>query len=738
MRMLITVRKSPAVFVFESQQHRELCFQVLKTMQKLDSWNGTVARKKPTFTLSSTQTPLEDASSDAVASDDEDEFDEDMTEDDEEEALETVMEEDGGEEAQVTVVVEDEDESMQKDDTLETEGGKGRSGSLFKRGRTKSKSKKTKSAEMSTSSDTISALENVLRDTLQLSAQTVELDVNNDLEISPRNKGKKESSKKTESSSSSSSSSSLSVPSIEQEEESDTGTTRTHEVFNVFIGTWNMGEAAPDSLDSWIPKERFDQQNDDSYDMAVIGVQESDYPARSGYTTCESDWFGTVQNHLGDKFVTVASFSMWAIRLIVLLRKDKMNKVTNVQKASVGTGLANVAGNKGAVGISFNLNETSLCFVCSHLAAHQTKIADREEDYIQIIRNLKLGPNDDQELVPAKFHHLFFFGDLNYRIDMPRQSVISLIENKEYDILLKSDQLLTVRENNELYGGFDEGAIEFAPTYKMVRGETQQYEEKKERIPSYCDRIMWLTMPGFLDHMQMMEYDSAPGVMSSDHKPVFASFEMATVLGETLDVEMDGTLQHPVQFQCRKLPGYRYNKYVIHFWDVQAVDLVLPLSTSKDTRLEVEMRAPFLSTPVASQQSAAATEVEFNEDTFPMLFPFVHNPGILSKQHVTVIVHQRDLKGGSDKAVGTGVIALQHTNQESQIFECTLYAKGKITGELFGQVAIRERTSFEQVANEGINSPGLTKKFLEDESSDEYETSDDDDDDDEEGNDETF
>ena len=53
---------------------------------------------------------------------------------------------------------------------------------------------------------------------------------------------------------------------------------------------------------------------------------------------------------------------------------------------SVKTGIGGKAGNKGAVGIRLLLHSSSLCFVCSHFAAHQTKVMERNQDFAEIFK----------------------------------------------------------------------------------------------------------------------------------------------------------------------------------------------------------------------------------------------------------------------------------------------------------------------------------------------------------------
>ena len=56
---------------------------------------------------------------------------------------------------------------------------------------------------------------------------------------------------------------------------------------------------------------------------------------------------------------------------------------------SVKTGLGGSAGNKGGVAVRFLFNSTSLCFVCSHFAAGQSNIVDRNNDYHDIVNKME-------------------------------------------------------------------------------------------------------------------------------------------------------------------------------------------------------------------------------------------------------------------------------------------------------------------------------------------------------------
>ena len=57
----------------------------------------------------------------------------------------------------------------------------------------------------------------------------------------------------------------------------------------------------------------------------------------------------------------------------------------------VKTGLGGATGNKGTVGISLTYNATSLVFLCSHFAAGQKEIQERNNDYGEAIKKLTFG-----------------------------------------------------------------------------------------------------------------------------------------------------------------------------------------------------------------------------------------------------------------------------------------------------------------------------------------------------------
>ena len=60
----------------------------------------------------------------------------------------------------------------------------------------------------------------------------------------------------------------------------------------------------------------------------------------------------------------------------------------DVGVATVKTGLSGAAGNKGAVAIRFLVHASSVCFICGHLAAGQSNVKDRNQDFADISKRL--------------------------------------------------------------------------------------------------------------------------------------------------------------------------------------------------------------------------------------------------------------------------------------------------------------------------------------------------------------
>lgn len=105
----------------------------------------------------------------------------------------------------------------------------------------------------------------------------------------------------------------------------------------------------------------------------------------------------------------------------------------------------------------------------SHLAAHHSEVEQRKEDYDQI--NLRMiFQHGIKRLSISEHHMVFWFGDLNYRIDDNSERIKELIEIKKFDRLVEFDQLYKQRKAHAVFRGYSEGPLTFQPTYKYNPG----------------------------------------------------------------------------------------------------------------------------------------------------------------------------------------------------------------------------------------------------------------------------
>lgn len=123
---------------------------------------------------------------------------------------------------------------------------------------------------------------------------------------------------------------------------------------------------------------------------------------------------------------------------------------------------------------------------------------------------------------------MFWIGDLNYRIndDLSTEEVFQCAERGNLAELRQHDQLNIERKRGAVLQGFEEGALNFRPTYKFQAGASvyEKRPEKKLRAPAWCDRILWKARSP--EDVVLHTYDCVMGLDLSDHKPVHAGFEI--------------------------------------------------------------------------------------------------------------------------------------------------------------------------------------------------------------------
>jgi len=359
------------------------------------------------------------------------------------------------------------------------------------------------------------------------------------------------------------------------------------EPVSIYVGTFNMaGTQQVEPSELWLGKL--------GHDIVAVCAQE-----------CNDSEFRKLIEPLTRSHVMLDMVGILYVKLAVFVRKRHIPKIRSVQHSHVATGIANVVGNKGAVAISFTFDEASFCFVGSHLAPHDKNLDERNKQFSSIVRQLKLGlPLCD---IMNQFDHLFWCGDLNYRVPLKPEVSIPLIQEGNFAPLLEVDQLTQARKDKAAFIDFAEGRITFAPTFKLVKsalsvakegdprsdggisdggrsdggrsdggrsdgGEDESDKKKKKkkkkklgkveggyatkRNPSWCDRILWKSSPA-ASPMNLVEYQSSKLFVASDHNPVHAVFRTRLLLPVEPNLKVPLTLSFKDRLSATELrwPG---------------------------------------------------------------------------------------------------------------------------------------------------------------------------------------
>eukprot|EP00075_Anas_platyrhynchos_P009130 XP_021134503.2 phosphatidylinositol 3,4,5-trisphosphate 5-phosphatase 1 isoform X3 [Anas platyrhynchos] len=453
------------------------------------------------------------------------------------------------------------------------------------------------------------------------------------------------------------------------------------DMITIFIGTWNMGAAPPPKkISSWFLSKGQGKTRDDTadyipHDIYVIGTQEDPQG--------EKEWLETLRQSLQEitsiSFKVIAIHTLWNIRIVVLAKPEHENRISHICTNNVKTGIANTLGNKGAVGVSFMFNGTSFGFVNSHLTSGSEKKQRRNQNYTNILRFLTLG---DKKLSPFnithRFTHLFWLGDLNYRVEQPpteAENIIQKIRQQQYPELLAFDQLLIERKDHKVFLQFEEEEITFAPTYRFERGTREKYAYTKQKatgmkynLPSWCDRVLWKSYP--MVHVVCQSYGCTTDIMTSDHSPVFATFEVGVTS----------------QFVSKNDSKYTDSQGEIEFLHCYAT-----LKTKSQTKFYIEFHSSCLEGFVKSQEgenedgNEGELVVKFI-DALPKLTPIISDPEYLLDQHILISIKSSD----SDESYGEGCIALRIEATESLVpIHTVLTHHGEKTGVFQGEIKLQ-------------------------------------------------
>ncbi|KNZ57212.1 hypothetical protein VP01_220g1 [Puccinia sorghi] len=369
-------------------------------------------------------------------------------------------------------------------------------------------------------------------------------------------------------------------------------------VRKVRVCTWNVfGKQPVESLQDWIIPD----PTRDKSDLYVICLQEIDDTPEAyiRYTPQrENLWCEVTQKSIEStglqKVIKVSSQQLVGLLIITFVDEKIAQDISNVSSTYLGTGTLGM-GNKGATAVRLKICDTYLTLINSHLAASQEQYEARNRDYLEICRRItfpcrylpnwsfdlgwvrtpltqllssRLGGTAVLTMRKLCVNKPLSDSDLNYRLNTTYAEAKALAETpsiEDCSTLLSFDQLKQQIESGKAFQQFQEGTIEFTPTYKFDVGTNDFDTSEKQRIPSYTDRILYL--PGRMNDIQVLSYDSYPSISLSDHKPVASTLTMKiyTVMKEERDKLQNELLRELDGLENEALPDLQVEPEGIEF-----------------------------------------------------------------------------------------------------------------------------------------------------------------------------
>ena len=341
----------------------------------------------------------------------------------------------------------------------------------------------------------------------------------------------------------------------------------TDKDIHVSVVTWNLAEESPEEQDARFFKEfRKLGLDGKGSDFVLISGQECEnIKPRRTEGRRSREFRRLMVKLLGKRYVPIAIHQLGGIQFGLFCRRSILSDLESVSVADVTCGIGNVFHNKGAIAAFVQLKARNkddseqpkakslkMLFITAHLAAHVKNSEARDSDFWRIMTELEaqappsfvrsVGSEETSggtTLLDAS-DRIFFCGDLNYRMDLPREIAehsiqkiseytengddqSTLLANKLRKELLRHDQLRSSMAAGRAFVKLAEGEITFPPTFKYDKNSEDFDTSHKQRIPAWTDRVLfkpWGT--------RILEYKSVHDSRHSDHRPVYASFRVNT------------------------------------------------------------------------------------------------------------------------------------------------------------------------------------------------------------------
>ena len=330
----------------------------------------------------------------------------------------------------------------------------------------------------------------------------------------------------------------------------------------LWSGTWNVANKSPSGdLDDWLSISSLGAQAR-SADMYIVGLQEVDTSVQSAVmleTRRGQQWKDYIDSCMRklsagavreEQYVRVAVRQMGSVLLCVYAKAVHMQHIEEISTAIVTVGLLGVMGNKGAVAARMRLYGKTMCAVCAHLAAgesgdsYERRVADYVEINDKIMFNacavqVMSGGQQPMYFTPPltidSHKVIVWVGDLNFRVKCSYREAVEMSRKGQHARLREKDELMMAMAEGRAFREFDEGMLDFAPTYKFDERSREYDTSSKLRVPSWTDRVLWKG-----NSMRLLDYSAMHNILVSDHRPVRAVIALVSLKDATVKSPDEG------------------------------------------------------------------------------------------------------------------------------------------------------------------------------------------------------
>jgi hypothetical protein len=180
---------------------------------------------------------------------------------------------------------------------------------------------------------------------------------------------------------------------------------------SVFAGTYNVAGKKPKNHDMsdylLDPIAAYDEAHPEAPlgkpDLYVLAWQEL-VPLNAINLLVENHgrekiWLESVEETLGEGYSKVGVERLVGLLIVVYAKKHEVAPfISSVKTDRVGVGIMGIGGNKGGVAVRMRAFDTSVCFICTHLAAKQKNISSRNSNFHSLVNEIRFPAFAQSEL----------------------------------------------------------------------------------------------------------------------------------------------------------------------------------------------------------------------------------------------------------------------------------------------------------------------------------------------------